>query len=286
MLAEDLGIQTELGWPAELKLALSVVLIVGLLGLRWMIVAEIRRRSDILSDNQRWWMTVVRNSATGLIMLGLIVLWAKEIGDFALSITAFVLALVIATKELLLGLAGAAMRGATLPFRVGDWIEIGEHSGEVIDETLLSTVLQEIDPKELRYTGRTISVPNALLLSREVVNHNFRKRFLIHEFVLTAEPSVDAGRVREAVLDALHREHEEFAEIARRYASVIEKSAGIKLPEIQPRVCLGTTDLGNVTFRCSLFCPRERAMEIEQAAARAFVGAVSVLRGAGARAAE
>lgn len=272
MLPEDLGITAELmDSSIELRALASVALILAVLLTRWLIVHEIRRRAGILTDVQRWWITTVRNIATGSILIGLIAIWATELADFALSITAFAVALVFATKELLLCFSGAAWRGTTLAFRVGDWVEIGEHSGEVIDETLLATVLQEIDLRELRYTGRTIHVPNAMLFSNQVVNHNFRKRFLMHEFTLTALPGADPLKVQQAMLRTLRAEADTFTDLAQRYAQVIEKRAGVKLPDLEPRVALGTTDLGNVTYRASLFCPRERAAEIEQTATAVFM---------------
>lgn len=274
MSPETLGITPDLErWSIEIQFLLSVLLVLAVAGLRWLVVRWIRSRSEILTDAQRWWITMVRNVATGTILVGLVWLWSDEIAQFALSITAFAVALVIGTKELLLCLSGAAWRGATLAFRVGDWVRIGQHSGEVIDETLLVTVLQEIDPAEMRYTGRTVAVPNALLLTAPVVNENFRKRFLMHEFTLHSEPHPKADEVAEAIRGALETASAEFAEVARRYAAFIEKRAGVALPDVTPTVRLSTTDLAKIAFRCGLFCPREKAVEMEQVALRAWLAA-------------
>ena len=274
MNPEDLGITADLAsWRGESRLILSLGFVALVVGLRWLVIRAIRSRAPILSDNQRWWMTFVRNAATVVIVAGLLWLWAPELGDFALSITAFVVALVIATKELILNVSGAALRGATLNFGVGDWVRIGPHFGEVIDETLMSTVIQEVDPRELRYTGRTVAVPNAVLLATPVVNENFRKRFLHHEFTLHSEPHPRVGEIAEAIRAALASASDEFAQVARRYATVIEKAAGLQLPPTAPMVRVATTDLAKIAYRCTLFCPRERAMEMEQVALRAWLEA-------------
>lgn len=272
MLPEDLGVAREVVvYSPQLRAIVSVIFIAIVLAARWLIVREIRRRSDVVTDVQRWWISAVKNIGTGIVLIGLIAIWATEIADFALSITAFAVALVFALRELLQCLMAAVWRGTSRPFEVGDWVEIGPHSGEVIEETLLVTVLQEIDPRELRYTGRTISVPNALLLTNNIVNNNFRKRFLLHAFTLVSEPSADAIAVRAAVLEALRREAESFHDLAERYASMIRQRTGTALPEIVPAVTLGTTDVANITYRVSIFCPRERALDMEQAAAEALV---------------
>lgn len=274
MTPETLGVTRDLGvTPLEIRALATLLFLLAVTGLRWGLLRYIRSREAILTERQRWWLAFVRNSAAGLVLLGLVVIWAAELADFALSITAFAVALVIATKELLLCLSGAVWRGAARPFGIGDWVEIGGHSGEVIDETPFVTVLQEIDRTDLRTTGRTVTVPNALLLSAPVINHNFRKRFLLHAFTLHSEPNPKALEVRAAIAAALGAASAGFAETARRYAGVIESRAGVKLPEIAPEVRVGTTEYGKIAYRCTLFCPRERALEMEQAAMAAFLAA-------------
>ena len=276
MQPEDLGVAREVvEYSLQIRAIVSAVFIVLVLGIRWLVVREIRRRAEVITDVQRWWISAVKNIATGVMLLGLIAVWATEIADFALSITAFAVALVFALRELLQCFLAAIWRGTSRPFEVGDWVQIGEHSGDVIEETLLVTVLQEIDPRDLRYTGRTVTVPNALLLTNQIVNNNFRKNFLLHVFTLVSEPAADALAVRDAILGALRREAESFRDLAERYAGMVRKRTGVALPDIAPAVVLGTTDFANVTYRVSVFCPRERALDMEQAAAEALVRALS-----------
>src|SRR5690606_40468226 len=111
----------------------------------------------------------------------------------------------------------------TRAFVIGDWVEIGGHSGQVIDEMLLVTQLQEIEPREYRYTGRVINVPNALLLTQPVINHSFRKRFLEHEFTLHAPLDAPALAIRDAIAAALTAELAQFETKARRHGAAIEK---------------------------------------------------------------
>jgi hypothetical protein len=285
MLPEDIGVTPDLDrLDFNVRALISLGILVGGIVIRNLVVRLIRGDPGVLSDRRRRWMVTARNGMSGLIALGLLVLWAPELEEFALSIAAVAVALVIATKELILCISGALWERTTRAFVIGDWVEIGGHSGEVIDETLFVTQLQEIEKREYRYTGRTIAVPNSTLLTQPVINHNFRKRFLEHEFTLHVPPDAPALAIRNAILAAMDAEFATFDTVARRYAGIIEKRAGVKLPDAAPSVRLETNVYGNVQFRCALFCPRDRAGEIEQIAARAMLSAMR--RPAPAQAAE
>ena len=277
MNPEDLGVIGDLSsWTTREPMALTALLIASILLVRVVALLAVRGRTDVLSDRQRWWITFIRNASNALIVVSIVGVWANEIGEFALSITAIAVALAIALKELILCFSGATWRGVSGAFGVGDWIEIAGHSGEVIDESAFVTVLQEVDRSDFRYTGRTITLPNSLLLSQPVVNHNFRKRFLHHEFSMHTEPARDALDIRDQVLTALTEVSREFADVGRRYTATIEKHAGVRLPVVDPEVRIETTELAKMVYRCSLFCPRERAVEIEQIAYRAMLEAGGV----------
>jgi small-conductance mechanosensitive channel len=276
MLPEDIGVTPDLGRIAiDTRILISLAVLVGGFGLRRLAVRLIRGDEAVLSDRRRRWMVTSRNGLNGIIVLGLLLLWAPEIERFALSITAFVVALVIATRELILCLSGAIWERTTGAFVIGDWVEIGGHSGEVIDETMFVTQLQEIEKREYRYTGRTIAVPNSHLLTQPVINHHFRKRFLEHEFTLYTTADAPALAMRDAITAALDAEFAQFETVARRYGAVIEKRTGLELPDVAPTVRIETNVYGNIGFRCALFCPRERAAEIEQSAARAMLEALA-----------
>jgi small-conductance mechanosensitive channel len=279
MNPEALGVTPDLSMleapPVWLKLLASLLVVLLFWALRVVAARLIRGRTDLLSDSQRWWISLSRNAFSFAAFLCVVLIWSAEIEAFALSIAAVAVAFVVATKELLLCVTGATWRGLSQPFSVGDWIEIGPHSGEVIEETVLATVLQEIDPVDFNVTGRVVSVPNSLLLTQPVVNNSFRKRFITLSFSLHDDPvvrgldGVEARRLR--IEEALRATAADFADISRRYAARIEKSAGTRLRDPTPQVTLDTTDLGKVAYRVTAFCPRDRASQMRAAAMRAYL---------------
>ncbi|MEO0911915.1 MAG: mechanosensitive ion channel domain-containing protein [Pseudomonadota bacterium] len=253
------------------KLLLTAGLIAGIFLLRFLLILFVRGERRILSDRQRRWILRIRNIASFAAIAAIILLWASELEAFVFSIAAFAVAIVIASKELLMCLAGGIMRSTSGAFTVGDWIEVGTHSGEVVDITATTTQLQEFDRVEFEHTGRVISLPNSLFLSNAVINHAFRKRYIFHEFVITAEPHPRIEELRQHLQAALTEAAKPFHDVAERYRNVLENRSGIDLPDGIPEVRIRTTDFAKIRYEARIFCPREKAGEMEQAAIQAFL---------------
>ncbi len=272
MTPETFGLRPDVALWSDEKAALTALIVAALLALRWALIRMIRRRSGDgeMSEGQHRALAWVRNGGL-LVVFGVIfALWLPEIEAFALSITAFVVAVVIATKELIMCLAGAALRTTSGAFRSGDWIEVQGRSGEVADQTLLSTTLWEFDETRQEYTGRQVTLPNSVFLAAPVVNHGFRRRFVFHEFTIFSEPIPTVEAARDAIQAGLEAAATDFAPIAARYAATVEKRSGIRLPPGAPRVRVWTTEFAKLAFEATVFCPRERALEMETAGQTAF----------------
>jgi small-conductance mechanosensitive channel len=270
---KTLGVSAEVGggFSPDERLMASVALVAILWLVRWIVVRRTRRRATFLADADRRRIALARNGTTLGALAGLLIIWLPELSEFALSLTAFALAIVIATKELIMCFGGGLVRGISGSFSSGDWIEIGPHSGEVTDQTLVTTTLMEIDPKNYTYSGRSVTLPNSMFLDRPVINHRHRKRFVHHEFVIGSEPAPDPMAARDAILAGLEAASGEYRDVAERYAQFIEHRMSIKLPDVVPEVRVRTTEFGKLRFEVRLFCPRERAAEMEDRAMDAFL---------------
>lgn len=87
------------------------------------------RRDDLTPQVARRWTANFRNVLLLVAVIGLIMIWAPQLRTFALSLTAIAIAIVVAIKELILCLSGAALRTFTRAFSVGDVIEVGTTKG-------------------------------------------------------------------------------------------------------------------------------------------------------------
>lgn len=259
------------------ELLSTALLVLAYLGLRALAVRRLMR--DPLGEGADHARRVLANLKTALIVLlliGLFFIWAPEIRTFALSLTAFTVAIILATKELILCVSGSVLRTVSGAFAVGDWIEVGGIRGEVLERTLLSTTLQELhaDGPVHEFTGRTIVVPNSQFLTTPVRNERFYKRYTVHSFPVVMERGIDPEPVEAAVRASIAESMAPHAEVAQRYNALIERRAGIDLIDLTPRFRLQMTNEGRLKLTVSAFLPTRQAVEIERAALAVALDAI------------
>lgn len=218
----------------------------------------------------------IRNALFIITLFGLLFIWAPLLRNFALSLTAFAVAIILATKELILCLSGSFLKTSTGEIRVGDWITVNGIRGEVVDQTFMSTKLQELGEAGSRYefTGRTISLPNSVFLTAHVINDEMTKKFVFHTITLVIDKAVDPTPVIDAITRTIANETEADKASGHRLKSRVEKDTGILLPDSDPVVHFGTTGEGKLKLMVRAMLSTKRAASIEKAAMLAGLEAI------------
>lgn len=255
------------------KLIFSIIIIALIAAIRHVIIIRVRGDVAFLSEDQRNWISRTRNGSIFAILFILFALWQYEINEFALSLTAIAVAVVVASKEIILCFTGSIQRASSRSYRIGDWIEVGDLIGEVIEHNMIVTRIQEIDlvHGEYHYTGKTVTFPNSVFFTHAVKNLYFMKRYVYHRFFIATDKFVDVF----PLLDDLYKNIEEhcadFIEVAKRYNGIIEKRAGVDLPGHEPSITVTNTTSGEQLINFTIFCPTERAKNIEQLIRKDFM---------------
>lgn len=243
----------------------SLFLVGGLLVIRIILMKTIRRRSHILTKEQRRWMNQIKNGFFILLVFGLVMIWAPQLQTLALSLTAVAVAVVVATKEMILCLMGGVMRAATRPFKVGDWVSIDGASGEVTDINAFAFSLQEIDlaGRSYQFTGQTIEVPNSKFFTSAVENLTFMKAFVFIEQPITIPGTdIDPSLLFAELETIATKAFEPHKSAAGTFLRKVERKAGVDLPDPEPSISARTTDLGHLIFTVRMLVPTGQAHEI------------------------
>jgi small-conductance mechanosensitive channel len=113
------------------------------------------------------------------------------------------------------------------PFAVGDRVTIADVSGDVAEVDFLVTTLWETGGEltSNQPTGRTVTVPNSLVLSSEVVNHGALFDRIWTEVPVQVSYEADIPFVRDLVLDVAEEElGDETRAAIERYRSRLDES--------------------------------------------------------------
>jgi small-conductance mechanosensitive channel len=254
-----------------LELAGTILLLSLPVVIRRLAERSLRRENEFLSEHRRRLLSNLRNGLVFVVLIGMVLIWAPSLRSFALSLTAFAVAFIIATKELILCLSGAFLRAVSTSFRVGHWVEVHQIRGEVIDISLLTFTVQEVyaDGRLHEFTGRTVTFPNSVLLNSVVTNENFYNRYVFHRFRLYMDVSIDPQPVINAVRVSLVNDMSPHMEVAKRYNSLIERKASLDIMGVDPILRLESRDDTKVLLEVTAFLPTHEVLIMEQNAVEA-----------------
>ena len=153
---------------------------------------------------------------------------------------------------------------STRPFRVGDWIQVGNHYGEVSSLDWAKIAMLEINKYDYHYTGKSLYLPNSQLITTPVKNLNFLKRYAVHHFTVTRDNSVNPYEFIQQLKENASAYCADFIEVATRYNQLIENRLEIHIAGPEPHIQIATSELGDTQIIFTVFCPTDKAMEIEQ----------------------
>ncbi len=251
----------------------SVAVIAGVLFLRWLLNRVLRVAYIKSPDLRRRWMVQIRYVCFVLLALAMWGIWAEELRALAISVIAFVVAFVLATKELIICLTGSFYKVSSRSFSIGDRITVSGVRGEVIDQTLLSTTILEIGPglNIHQATGRSITLPNSMFLSAFVVNESFTEDFTFHVFTVPIAAGEDWQQAEKNLLNAAYEICQPFVEQARKHISNLTVKEGLGTPSVDPRVTISLPDPGRIDLIVRVPVPAQQRGAVEQAIIRAYL---------------
>src|SRR5690606_6017211 len=213
------------------------------------------------------WSVLIRNASFLLMLFGAGVIWAEELRTVAFSFAAVAVAIVIATKELILCVMGGFLRSSDRAFALGDRIEINHLRGDVVDHSLFTTTILEIGPGHSihQYTGRAIVLPNSAFLVSPMINETFMDEYVLHVFTLPMSLEDDWRAAERALLQASLEESQSYLTQAHSYMQKLARERGLEPPNVNPRVSLIFPEPGRIDLLVRIPTPARLKGRIEQA---------------------
>ena len=120
----------------------------------------------------------------GIMLLGRV--WFHWFGPWTVFIGIVIGALIIALQEIFVDLTGWVYIVWRRPFEIGDWITIGEETGEVLDDEWFHFTLRETGRWELDRlrSGRIVKIPNGRIFREKLINYSKGYQHVWNEFAV------------------------------------------------------------------------------------------------------
>jgi small-conductance mechanosensitive channel len=232
------------------------------------------RKSKTLGIESKRRLSVNSSSFFSFIFVfACIFIWSNEIQTMALSFVAIGVAVVIATKEMILCFMGGIYKATNNLFHIGDRIEINGTRGNVIGKSMLSTKLLEIGPGQRthQYTGRSITIPNALFLLHNLVNESFTHDYVLHTFSVPLPYDGDWEKAEELLLIKSNEACSDFIEPASKHMHKLEERENIEAPQVEPIVHINFVDHEHMELIVRITVPASEKGKVEQKIKHAFL---------------
>ncbi len=260
-------------WESAPHLIAVLALLVTVASLRLVLLRTIVEREGVPLEDRRRLAIQIRSMLAIVFVVGLFFILANELRAFAVSLVAIAVAIVLATKELILCLSGSALRIGANAYTIGDRIEINGVRGNVIDQTFLATTILEIGPGHVssQYSGRAIVFPNSLLLAHPLINETYMKEYIVHVMTIPLAATDDWQKAEKLLLEIANEECRPFLDEAARHMKELEGRHWMDVPSVKPRVSVQIPEPGRVNLLLRIPTPAHRTSRLEQVILRRYL---------------
>ncbi len=229
----------------QAQLFYSIIVIISLWALRKIISKTIIERLDDYKDRYFWTKTL-KTTTVILALIFLSRIWFgifESIGTFMGLLSA---GLAIAFKDLLVNIGGWIFLITRKPLVVGDRIQIGEVTGDVIDIRLFQFSVIEVGNwvDADQSTGRIIHIPNGLLFSKWQANYTSGFEYIWNEIPVLLTFESDWKKAKQVLNETLNKQAIHLSKEAQHQIKEASKRFMIFYKTLTPIVYTSVKDSG------------------------------------------
>lgn len=212
------------GWEENLKVVIVAVLLLCVCLIVKRILLRVLDRGLDRGHIEKSFHAFIRSAMNIVLWFVTVAIVAQSLGINATSLIALVsiagLAISLSVQDSLSNLAGGLTILSTKPFMVGDYVEIGDAAGTVVEIGMVHTKLNTTDNCRL-------VLPNSTVVSTQVRNYSAEPSRRV-DLVVGASYDAPAERVKETLLEVVHahkkilQDPEPFVRMSKHGDSAVE----------------------------------------------------------------
>ncbi len=184
------------------------------------------------------WHKITSYISFALIFIIIAQIWFKGIESIVTYLGLVSAGIAIALKEPLTNVTGWLYIVWRSPFEVGDRIQLGTQSGDVIDTSIFSFTLMEIgswvDADD--HTGRLIHVPNGIIFTETLANYGRGFKYIWNEIPVLVTFESDWKQAKKMLIEIVNNNAMIQTKSAEKKVAEATKKFMIKKPNLEPTV--------------------------------------------------
>lgn len=249
----------------QYKILESLILLFIIIGLQRLI-----RRfwiSKIYDIKVRYqWQKISLYLAVFLIIILLSNVWLQLFGSVGTFLGLVSAGIAIALKDPLVNMVGWFFILIRQPFKVGDRIQIGKNSGDVIDIRLFQFSLNEIGNwvDADQSTGRIIHIPNGVVFTEPQANYTAGFQYIWHEIPVLVTFESNWKKAKQILTDVVDHHAVMLSNEAEKQIKEAAKRFLIFYSKLTPIVYTSVQDSGVLLTLRYMCNPRERRLTSEK----------------------
>jgi small-conductance mechanosensitive channel len=245
--------------PFAQKLVLSLIALAAIVLARSLLLRHVHRRFEDPAVLYQW--RKLSGYVAALLGVALLVpIWLGDIQNFATYFGLLSAGLVIALQPLIVNLAGWIFILWRRPFQVGDRVEIGAVSGDVIDVRVFQFSLLEIGKwvDADQSTGRVIHIPNGKVFTDVQANYTRGFEYIWNEIPVLITFESNWRKAKTLLQEIADRHGAHLSEDAQEKVREAGRRFLIRYSTLSPIVYTSVKDSGVLLTIRYLSEPRRR----------------------------
>lgn len=241
------------------KLGISLLVIVILSIIRFIVLKILFRTTDDIKDRYLW-TNGTKYVAVSIGIISLSIIWIKQFENIATVVGLVSAGLTIALKDPIVNLAGWLFILIRKPFDVGDRIQVGTHSGDVIDIRIFQFTINEIGNwvDADQSTGRIVHIPNGTVFTASQVNYTQGFSHIWNEISVLVTFESNWQKAKDILLEVITEKGENLTDHAKRDLRKASRKYMIFYNKLDPIIYTSVKDSGVMLSIRYLCKPRRR----------------------------
>lgn len=272
------GINAESGQKLIFTIALILFVVFASRLASWLTGLILNR---IQQERARFWTRQVINVVAAVVlMLGLLSIWFDDPTRLATGLGLVTAGLAFALQRVVTAIAGyfVILRGET--FSIGDRVSIGPVRGDVVGLSFTQITIMEMGQpaamtdtpppvwiQSRQYTGRVVTVSNAMIFEDPVYNYSKDFPYLWDEIAVVVPFDADWKHSEQILLDIAERHTIHISEMSREALETMKRKYFVQEATLEPRVYVRIVE-GGIELTVRFIVAERGARDLKDAANR------------------